>query len=176
MRTPWTASLEMRTFCEARAAAVQLRSCFSVARPPARATRSASDGLRRTTIIRWPSATCGRGAPARPAQLAPLRAAAAPAPPPEIASTSPAASAGSATSEAPTLRVRIEPKILRVREGLGEARRRGDHRGVVGAKRERREGRARERGPKLGVRRDAADDGDPLGPERLRRLECPLDE
>src|SRR5919201_6988580 len=158
MRTPWTASREMRTFCEASAAAVQLRSCFSVASPPARATRSESDGLRSTTIMRWPSATRGLGPPASPIQLAAdwgafVRA------PPEAATSAAAAtraSSASAGKSAGKLRVRIERKILRVREALDEARGGGDHGRVVGAERKRRERRAREGGAELGVRRDAA--------------------
>src|SRR5919198_974117 len=168
MRTPWTPSREMRTFCEASAAAVQLRSCFSVANPPARATRSESDGLRSTTIIRWPSATRGRGPPASPTQLAAdcgafVRA------PPDAATSASRASAG-------RLCVRIERKILRVAETLCEACGRGDHGGVVGAELERSERGARDGGAELRVRRDPADDGDPLGAGRLRGLERPPDE
>src|ERR671930_1157786 len=143
MRTPWTPSREMRTFCEASAAAVQRRSCFSVASPPARATRSASDGLRRTTIIRWPSATRGRGAPASPTQLAADWGAFVPAPPEAAMRTAAAARAGRARSAA-LLRVRIERKILRVLDGLDETRRGGDHRRVVGAEVERGERRVRD--------------------------------
>src|ERR687887_156502 len=168
MRTPWTPSREMRTFCEASAAAVQRRSCFSVASPPTRATRSESDGLRSTTIIRWPSATRGRGPPASPTQLAAdcgafVRA------PPDAATRASRASAG-------RLCVRIERKILRVAETLCEACGRGDHGGVVGAELERSERGARDGGAELRVRRDPADDGDPLGAGRLRGLERPPDE
>ena len=126
---------EMRTFCEASAAAVQLRSCFSVAKPPARATRSASEGLRSTTIIRCPSATRGRDPPASPIQLAEdcgpfVRA------PPDVA-TSTAAATSATSASAGRLRVRIERKILGVALGLDEACRRGDHGRVVGAERQR---------------------------------------
>src|SRR5919206_253199 len=174
MRTPWTASREMRTFWEASAAAVQRRSCFSVASPPARATRSASEGLRSTTIIRWPGATRGLGAPASPIQLAEdvgafVRA------PPEVA-TSAAAATSATTANAGRLRVRIESKILGVREGLDEARGRGDHGRVVGAERERGERGAGQRAAELRVGRDASDDGDPLGAGRLGGLERPADE
>src|SRR5919198_2649255 len=174
MRTPWTASLEMRTFCDASAAAVQRRSCFSVASPPARATRSASDGPRSTTIIRWPSATRGLGAPASPIQLAEdcgafVRA------PPEVATSTAAATSASRPS-AGRLRVRIERKILGVALGLDEARGRGDHRRVVGAERERRERGAGQRGTELRVGRDAADDGDLLRAGRLGGLERAADE
>jgi len=108
----------MRTFCEASAAAVQLRYCFSVASPPARATRSASEGLLSTTIIRWPSATRGLGPPASPIQLADdggafVRA------PPEVA-TSAAAATSASRASAGRLRVRIERKILGVALGLDE--------------------------------------------------------
>src|SRR5919198_290661 len=153
MRTPWTASLEMRTFCDASAAAVQRRSCFSVASPPARATRSASDGPRSTTIIRWPSATRGLGAAA-----------------------SPAAATSASRPRAGRLRVRIERKILGVALGLDEARGRGDHRRVVGAEREWRERGAGQRGTELRVGRDAADDGDLLRAGRLGGLERAADE
>src|SRR5919201_6432470 len=177
MRTPWTASLEMRTFCEASAAAVQLRSCFSVARPPARATRSASDGLRSTTIIRCPSAMRGRGAPARPIQFAEEVGAFVRAPPEVATSAAAATSARSARSaSAGRLRVRIERKILRVLERLDEPRRRGDHGRVVRAERKRRERGAGQRGTQLRVRRDAADNGDPLRASRLGGLERPADE
>src|ERR687888_2043680 len=174
MRTPWTPSREMRTFCEASAAAVQLRSCFSVASPPARATRSESDGLRSTTIIRWPSATRGRGPPASPTQLAADCGTFARAPP--DTATSAAAATRAARASAGRLRVRIERKILRVLEGLDEAGGRGDHRCVVGAEWERSERRAGDRRPQLGVRGDAADDGDLVGACRGRRLQRPADE
>src|SRR5205807_567158 len=168
---------EMRTFWAASAVAVQRRSCFSVARPPARATRSASEGLLSTTIIRWPSATRGLGPPASPSQLAPELGALAPAPPPEAAkSTAAAARAGRARSEARTLCMRIELKILRIRQRLDEPCRRRDHRRVVGAEVERGERSAGQRRPELRVGRDAADDGDPLGLRRLGGLERPLDE
>src|SRR5919198_200213 len=174
MRTPWTPRREMRTFCAASAAAVQCRSCFSVASPPARATRSASDGLRRTTIIRWPSATRGRGPPASPTQLAADCGAFVRAPP--EAATSAATATRAARASAGRLRVRIERKILRVAETLCEACGRGDHGGVVGAELERSERGARDGGAELRVRRDPADDGDPLGAGRLGGLERPPDE
>src|SRR5919201_4624416 len=174
MRTPWTASLEMRTFWEASAAAVQCRSCFSVPSPPARATRSASDGLRSTTIIRWPSATRGRGPPASPTQLAAVCGAFVRAPP--EATTSAAAATSATRASGPRLRMRIERKILGVLEGLDEAGGGRDHRRVVGAELERREDRAGDRSTELRVGRDPADDGDPLGAGRLRRLESAPDE
>src|SRR5438552_6203824 len=174
MRTPCTPSREMSTFCAASAAAVQRRSCFSVASPPARATRSASDGLRSTTIMRWPSATRGLGPPASPTQLAPDCGAFVPAPPEAATRTAAATRAGNASGIA--LRMGIERKILRVGEGLDEAGGRGDHGRVVGAERQGGERRARDRGAKLRVRRDPADDGDPLCAGRLRGLERPPDE
>src|SRR5207237_9182692 len=74
------------------------------------------------------------------------------------------------------LRVRIELKILGIRERLDEARRGGDHRGVVGAERKRREGGSGKRRAELRVGGDAADDGDLFRPDRLRRRERPLHE
>ena len=59
-------------------------------------------------------------------------------------------------------RVRVEAEVARIRNGSSEAGRRGDHRRVVGAERERRERGAGERLAELRVRGDAADDGDPL--------------
>src|SRR5207244_7500384 len=118
MRTPWTASREMRTFCEASAAAVQLRSCFSVASPPARATRSASDGLRSTTIMRWPSATRGLGPPASPIQLAEDCGAFVRAPPEAATRTAAATTDGYARGIA--LRKGLERKILRRGDGHDE--------------------------------------------------------
>ena len=44
----------------------QRRWLDSLARPPAAATRRASDGVRRTTIIAAPTGTSGRGPPTRP--------------------------------------------------------------------------------------------------------------
>src|ERR671934_2114177 len=143
MRTPGKRSREMRTFCDASAAAVQRRSCFSVASPPARATRSASDGARRTTIIRWPSATFGLGAPASPTQLAVDWGALVPAPPDAAIRTAAAARAGRPRTNACALRVRIKRKIVGVLEGFRIACGGGDHGGVVGAEvqgRERRVG------------------------------------
>src|SRR5262245_58652432 len=73
-------------------------------------------------------------------------------------------------------RVGIEPKIPGIRKGLDEARGGRDHRRVVGAQRERREDRAGERGPELGVPGDAADDGDGFGARLLRGLLRALDQ
>ena len=59
---------------------------------------------------------------------------------------------------------------------VGVARRRRDHRGVVRAELERREARVRERSPERRVRRDAADDGDPLEAGLLGGLARPAHE
>src|SRR5215468_8180503 len=61
--------------------------------------------------------------------------------------------------------VGVQRQVPRIRNGLGPARRRGDHRGVVGAVGERRGGRIGERVPQLGVGRDPADDPDPIAPD-----------
>ena len=73
-------------------------------------------------------------------------------------------------------RIRIHDSGLGRRQGVGKARRRRDHRRVVGAQRERHERRVGQRSPELGVRRDAADDRDALDPGVLRRLAQPLRE
>ena len=73
-------------------------------------------------------------------------------------------------------RVGIERKILRKGDGRCIPGRRGDHRRVVGAERERRERRIRKGRAKLRVRGDAADDRDPGEPCSLRRLGRALDE
>src|SRR5438105_1334124 len=174
MRTPCTPSREMRTFGAAGRAPARRPSCSSVAGPPARGTRSASDGLRSTTIMRWPSATRGRGPPASPTQLAADCGAFVRAPP--EAATRAAAATRATRASAGRLRVRIERKILRVWEGLDEAGGRGDHGRVVGAERQRRERGAGDRGTELRVGRDPADDGDPLRAGRLDSLERPPDQ
>jgi hypothetical protein len=66
-------------------------------------------------------------------------------------------------------------KILRKGDGRCIPGRRGDHRRVVGAERERRERRISEGRTKLRVRGDAADDRDPGEPCTLRRLGRALD-
>src|SRR5581483_3721917 len=73
-------------------------------------------------------------------------------------------------------RIRIECEIPRIGNSGCPARGRGDHRGVVGAEGEGRRGRAGEGAAQLGVRRDAADDRDPVAAGPLRRLLRPLDE
>ena len=74
------------------------------------------------------------------------------------------------------MRTRRAPGTAGTANGLGPARRRGDHRRVVGAERERRRGCVRQRRPQRRVRGDAADDRDPLPPRLLRRLAHALDE
>ena len=61
-------------------------------------------------------------------------------------------------------RIRIHDSGLGSGQGVGEARRRRDHRRVVGAERERHERRIGQRRAELGVRRHAADDRDALDP------------
>ena len=130
------------------------------------ATRCASDGVFRTTITRAPSATRGRE-PTSPRQVAAAGAETGACPallPPAASSAAVAIAVRSAriTARRGSARgVRIEAKITRVRDRCREARSRGDHRRVVGAERERRERSLRQRGAKLGVRGDTADDGDP---------------
>src|SRR5207247_4189301 len=53
-------------FCVATAVLVHSCSCRWLAKPPFAATRAASDGALRTTSIRWPTVTLGRGPPTRP--------------------------------------------------------------------------------------------------------------
>jgi len=52
-------SLAISWRCAASAAVCQRIWFASLARPPAAATRVASEGVRRTTIIRWPTGTSG---------------------------------------------------------------------------------------------------------------------
>src|SRR4051812_34842781 len=142
---------------------VHERSCASVAKR-ALATRCATDGVCNTTIIRWPSGIAARAPPTRPRQLAAARWA--------VLSRSRAATlTPRATVRAAIVRrtasrmrlrrgTRIQGKVVGVRDGVDVPRRGRDHRGVVGAERERRERGVRKRRAKLGVRRDAADDGD----------------
>jgi hypothetical protein len=70
----------------------------------------------------------------------------------------------------------IERKILGIRDCPDKAGRRRDHGRVVGAERERRGSRLRERCSQLGVRSHPADDGDLLGAGLIRGRPRPLDE
>ena len=70
----------------------------------------------------------------------------------------------------------VERKVTRVGDRLDEPGGRGDHRGVVGAELERRLRGVWECGTELGVRRHAADDGNPLRAGRLGGLLRSLDE
>src|SRR5690242_19192318 len=165
----------MRRFWPASTASVQRRSCSPVARPPAAATRAASEARRSTTIIRWPTTTRGRSPPASPTQLASARGDVCPTPLPP-ATTSPTIAVSATRTARPALRVRIERKILRIRDRLDVPRGRRDHRGVVGAEGERSKRRAGERGAQLRVRGDAADDRDPSRPDGLGGGQRPLHE
>src|SRR5438876_1094725 len=172
----------MRSLCAERAAPVQARSRRVSTMPPAAATRCASDGVRSTTITRWPSATRGSD-PTRPRQAnaAGARTGVCPALlPPVVSTTAVAATATSASRTAcrgSARGVGIEPKITGVRDSLGEPGRRGDHRRVVGAQLERRErGVAPERGSQLRVRRHTADDRDSAPAVLPRRLADATDE
>ncbi len=165
--------------CAAWAAVCQRRWLASLARPPAAATRRASDGVRRTTIIRCPTGTSGRGPPTRPRHETGSSPALSEEPP--VAAATEIAAAASATiasrpSWASRLGEGVESKVTRVGDRLDEPGGRGDHRGVVGAELERRLRGVRERGTELGVRRHAADDGNPLRAGRLGGLLRSLDE
>src|SRR4051794_13366560 len=156
-------------------AAVHRRSCASLARPPAFATRWASEGAFSSTITRWPTETGTGGAPTRPYQAlagtcakrvgaaatcsrtAAISAAASVA---ATATTSSSAICGRAPSGRG--RVRIHGKVARWLLGLPEPGRRRDHRRVVRAERERREGCAAEGAAELRVGGDAADNRDPI--------------
>src|SRR3954465_10151040 len=74
-------------------------------------------------------------------------------------------------------RVRIEPKIARILDGIREARGRSDHRRVVRAEWQWREGRGRgKRSAQLRVRSHATDHGDLRRTELRRSLLGPPDE
>src|SRR5580765_4060322 len=74
-------------------------------------------------------------------------------------------------------RVRIEPKIAGILDGIREARGRGDHRRVVRAERQRREGRRRgKRSAQLRIRSYATDHGDLRTTELRSSLLGPVDE
>src|SRR3954451_23780950 len=175
---PWVLSSESSCRWATSAIRVHSRSLLSLATPPFSATRSAIDGERSTTSTRWPTSTAGCPPPTSPrhdeASEASERCFVSLTPNP---STSPvAASARIARAASESRRKGIERKITRRLDRLAVSGRRGDHRGVVGAERERRRGRGAARRPQLGVRRHAADDGDPLGARLLGGLERPRDE
>src|SRR6266516_2208510 len=179
---PCTARRETRRCWAASAALDQARSRRSPTRPPAAATRSASDGFLKTTITRWPTVTRGRE-PTRPRQLEAPTAETVVARlvlcPPAATSVSVAAAARTVSRPVcPSDRrgVRIEGKVSRIGDGLGEAGGRGDHGRVVGGVRERSEPGVGQRRAELRVRGHAADDGDLLGARALRSLARPLDE
>ena len=166
--------------CAASAAAVQRRSSASLASPPARGDPVGE----RERAEHDEHALPGRDRRARaadepaPAGSAPTRGARGAAPPPP---------AGTSTTRVPPRR-RAAAAVVRAhatayassRSGSAAAstiaRGGGDHRRIVGAERERRGRRLRQRSAQLGVRGDAADDRDLLGAELRGGLARPLDE
>src|SRR6476660_1815417 len=74
-------------------------------------------------------------------------------------------------------RVRIEPKIAGILDGIGKARSRGDHRRVVRAERQWREGRRRGKcGTKLRIGSHPAHHGDLRRAELRSSLQGPFEE
>src|SRR5581483_1376147 len=141
---------------------------------------SASDGAERTTSIRCPTATCGRGSPTRPRHWAAAACGCEGGfepPPPAVARKAAAASAASGgRARRLRSRIRVEREVVRPRDRLDVAGCRRDHRRVVRAESQGREGGIGKRGAQLRVRGYAADDRDPGRPELLRGLPRPLDE
>src|SRR5262249_52825918 len=155
---PFAVSFETSWCCAASAASVKRRSSESLATPPAAATCEASEGARRTTRTRWPIATGGRGVPTRPRHAAAVPGLDAS---PRVGLLCDETTKAAAPRPARTRivaglsrRIRVEREVGGRLERGREARGGGDHRRVVGAERERREGGARERRTELGVGRD----------------------
>ena len=98
--------------------------------------------------------------------------------PPAATSTTVSARATNASGQMWSGRggVGIEAKVSRIRQRLDVAGRRGDHRRIVRAERERRRPGPGQRGAKLGVGRDAPDDPDAFDAQELGRGVRPLDE
>src|SRR5207302_8248190 len=93
--------------------------------------------------------------------------------PPVASSTAVAATATTASNIAcrgSARGERIKPKITGVWDGLDKARRRGDHRGIVGRELERCESRVGEGLTQLAVGGDTAHDRDPGRAHLLCRL------
>src|SRR6476661_1698712 len=158
---PWRLRVVSTCCCAAAACEVHDRSCASVAKRTYR-SRSATEGVWSTTIDRWPVNTCARSPPTRPLHASGEILFAGSRPPADMLTTSAVATAPARTTRDGRLRrgTRIERKVVGVRDGIGVARGGGDHRGVVGAELKRRKRGFRESRAQLGVRRDAADDGD----------------
>src|SRR5581483_3168437 len=138
-----------------------------------RASRWPTEGVVTTTIIRCPSGTDARAPPTRPRHETRSGAGAGERPRADTTSA-PNVTTSARAATATRLRggTRIEDKVVRVRDALPVAARRGDHRRVVGAERERGERSLGQRRAQLGVRRHAAHHRDPLCTGRLE----PLDE
>src|SRR5689334_19590907 len=160
----------------ASAIRVHVRSFRSLATPPFSATRSAIEGERSTTSTRCPTSTAGWPPPTSPRQddASELseRCFWSLTPKPTTSPVTASARIARATSE--SRRIGIQRKITGRLDRLGVARGGGDHRRVVGAQRERRGRRVRQGSAKLRVCGHPADDGDPVGPGLLGRLERPL--
>src|SRR5438876_5357328 len=164
----------MRSFWEETAVCSQRRSSSLVASPPAFPTRSATEGVLRTTITRCPTATRGRCAPANPCQLTSCGAEGGPLPPPPAAIRIPVTATARAASTSALNgsrggRVGIESKIAGIGDGLYKAGRRGDHGGVVGTELQRSKGCTGKGSAKLRVGGDSPDYGDRAGADLLRR-------
>ena len=170
--TPSRPRFEMNCCCAAPRPTSSGARRVSLASPPARWTRSASEKAVSTTRTRWPAST-GR---ARRRRARSRR------PPPRAASATEAGRrlrppgrpalrrrrVPRAARRRDALRHRIRVQAQRVGGGLRVPPGRGDHRGIVGAERERRSGRLRQRRAQLGIGGDAADDRDPVGAEPRR--------
>src|SRR5689334_20315818 len=184
--TPLVAKSAISWRCAAKIAAVQRRSCPSLACPPAAATRSASDGPFSSTMTRCPTDTGTGGEPTRPYQelagtsaglfaaaVACSRTAAIRAAPRVAATATTRRSAICGGAPSGRGRVRIDGKVAGCLPGLPVPGRRRDHRGVVRAQRERRERRAAEGTAQLGVRGYAANDRHSVRSRLLNALhEC----
>src|SRR5689334_11647292 len=159
----------------ASAIRVHVRSFRSLATPPFSATRSAIEGERSTTSTRWPTETAGWPPPTSPrhddASELSERCFWSLTPKPTTRPVTASARTARATSE--SRRIGIQRKITGRLDRLDVPRGRGDHRRVVGAERERRRGRLGQRRAELGVRGNAAYDGDPLGSGLLGGLQRP---
>src|SRR3954469_4491905 len=147
---PCAASVVNTCCCAAYACVVHDRSCASVAYLTF-ASRCATEGVCRTTIIRCPDGTAERGSPTSPRQLTACCCAVAFRP--RATTVTPSTIVRIATPSRRTLRrgMCIKGKVVGVRDGMGVPARGGDHRRVVGAERKGGERRVRECGAQLGI-------------------------
>src|SRR5262249_55308837 len=99
-----------------------------------------------------------------------------PAPPCEVARMAPAITPPSTTPVTSGSRHRIGVQLEGITGGIEEARSGSDHRRVVGTEVERGGPGAGKCSTQLGIRRDPADDRDPLRAEPLRGCERLLDQ